>query len=1053
MKLYGQPEALQKVLSVQTASALLATDLKGTITFFNRGAEIVLGFSPGEAVGLGVGELFDLRSQGLAAPALAAAMPCQGQEAFRDIVEQVAQFGAWSGVRALVGKDGSSKQVTLSVSLMLDSAGVPSGYLCILRESCAARDAGCEHSENQDLLQATLESMPHPAFLKDSAGVFSHCNARFSDFLGLDRARIIGRSADELQLPEASVLELLAPATGTSAASGLVKKTVRRAGEESAVMLFREAPLRAADGSHLGSAGNILDVTRQTRIEEELQLQATMLEDEIAKHQRAEEVLREREKMLSLVVNAVPQTIFWKDTESVYVGCNDQFARAAGLTSPAEVVGKTDFDLPWKKEESEGYRLDDREVMRQDRAKYHIRETQQQSDGNWRILDTTKIPLHADGGCVVGVLGVYEDISKRTEVERELKESEERLRVIFEASQAGIILVAPDGTIGFANQRSAEMFGVGINDLLGTRYGAWLHPSDFREGEAMAARLAAGAISSVTVERHYRRRDGSDFWGYLSGRRLENGDGSLRALVGCIADVTDLKSSQGALEREKERLAVTLRSIGDGVITVDAEGRVVLLNRVAEELCGYRQDEAAGLPLDQVFRVLDERTGIPRENSIARALGSGEVVEQSGHGLLVARDGRERIVVTKTAPLEDRGHQIPGAVLVFSDITERRAIEEELFKARKLESLGILAGGIAHDFNNLLTGIMGNIALSRAKLSDDHQAALFLERARKGAEQSKELTQQLLTFSKGGAPVKKLTSITQVLVDSAVFALRGSNVRCEFDIDPDLWCAEIDTGQMSQVISNLVINADQAMPEGGSILIRAENEMPLEESDHGMRIRITIKDTGIGISEEDLSRIYDPYFSTKATGSGLGLATVYAIIKNHGGEIRVFSRLDHGTTFAITIPAVQGTPQKSAEEVPPEEHQPVAGGGKVLLMDDEDAIREMAEAALSMFGYQPVVASDGEEMLELYREALGSQAPFDAVIMDLTIPGGMGGREAVKKLLELDPNALAIASSGYSEDPIMANFQEYGFAGIVSKPYSLQDLDLALQEIIARSRA
>ena len=347
---------------------------------------------------------------------------------------------------------------------------------------------------------------------------------------------------------------------------------------------------------------------------------------------------------------------------------------------------------------------------------------------------------------------------------------------------------------------------------------------------------------------------------------------------------------------------------------------------------------------------------------------------------------------------------------------------------------------------------MGNISLSRAKLPDDHQAATFLERARKGAEQSKELTQQLLTFSKGGAPVKKLTSISQVLTDSATFALRGSNVRCDFDIDPQLWCTEIDTGQMSQVISNLVINADQAMPEGGSILIRAENVLPLEESDLGRRIRITFKDTGIGIGEEDLSRIYDPYFSTKATGNGLGLATVYAIIKNHDGEIRVFSRLDHGTTFAITLPAAEGSaPLPAQAGAGAEQHEPGAAGGKILLMDDEDAIREMASAALAMFGYQPFVARDGEEMLEMYRQERESGSPFDAVIMDLTIPGGMGGKEAVKKLLELDPKALAIASSGYSEDPVMANYQEYGFAGIVSKPYSLQDLDAAIQEILARS--
>jgi PAS domain S-box-containing protein len=827
-------------------------------------------------------------------------------------------------------------------------------------------------------------------------------------------------------------------------------ETVRKTGEPSEILLFHEAPLLSRAGLDLGVVGSILDLTRQTRIEEELQLQATMLEDEIAKHQRVEESLREREKMLSLVINAVPQTIFWKDVDLVYGGCNEQFARSAGLPSPAAVVGKTDYDLPWHAEETEGYRKDDREVMRLDRANHHIQETQQQADGSLLTLDTTKIPLHSDCGGVVGVLGVYEDISKRISVERELRESEERLRVIFEASQAGIILVAPDGVISFANRRMAKMLGIGIEELVGTRYGAWLHPSDQEAGALQAARLVAGEIRSVTVERHYLRHDGSDFWGYLSGRRLENSDGSLRALVGCIADVTDQKSSQNALAREKERLAVTLRSIGDGVITVDADGKVVFLNRVAEALCGFRQEEAAGLPLDQVFRVLDERTRAPRENALARALGSGGVIEQSENGLLMARDGSEHVIVSKTAPMLDRGNQIPGAVLVFSDITERREIEEELFKARKLESLGILAGGIAHDFNNLLTGIMGNIALSRAKLPDDHGAALFLDRARQGAEQSKELTQQLLTFSKGGAPVKKLTSITQILMDSAVFALRGSNVRCDFDLDPDLWSAEIDTGQMSQVISNLVINADQAMPDGGSILIRAENELPLEESDHGRRIRITFKDTGTGICEEDLGRIYDPYFSTKATGSGLGLATVYAIVKNHDGEIRVFSRLGHGTTFAVTLPAqMLSAPLQEPESAHPE-HRPDTKGGRILLMDDEDSIREMASAALSMFGYQPVVACNGEEMLELYRQALASNDSFDAVIMDLTVPGGMGGKEAVKKLLELDPRAVAIASSGYSEDPVMADYQDFGFAGIISKPYSLQYLDQALQEIIAR---
>ena len=1052
MKPQGQTEELQKELTAQTASSLIATDLAGIITFFNRGAELLLGYQASELVGRDITILF--RPAG--------GTPCSrtrhpgsdsGRAGFDFIVGQVGHTGAWSGGLTLVKKDGSHLRAHLGVTVMLDGSGSLTGYLCRPGKASGSRDLERDLAESRELLDATLEAMPHPAYLKDADGVFINCNDRFAEFIGLDKDQILGNSAGRLDPEDPSGLDALPGAEqGCPLAGQGMQRTVRRAGEASAILLFREAPLRGSDGVARGTAGSILDVTGQTRIEEELQLQATLLEDEIAKHQRVEEVLRDREKMLSLVINAVPQIIFWKDTNLVYAGCNEQFATLAGLRSPGDVVGKTDDDLPWRAEETERYRREDREVMRLDRAKYHLQEPHQLADGSRLTLDTTKIPLHADGGCVVGVLGVYEDITKRIRVERELKESEERLSVIFEASQAGIVLVAPDGTISFANRRLAEMFGVGIDGLLGTRYGAWLHPSDQREGEALAARILSGEISAVTVERHYLRQDGSDFWGYLSGRRLVNGDGSLRAVVGSIADVTELKSSQSALEREKERLAVTLRSIGDGVITVDTAGRVVLLNRVAENLCGYRQQEAAGLPLDQVFRVIDERTGIPKQNSIDRALGSGAVIEQSGHGVLVSRDGSERIIVAKTSPILDRDHEVPGAVLVFSDITERREIEEELFKARKLESLGILAGGIAHDFNNLLTAIMGNISLSRANLPDSHQSAAFLDRARKGAEQAKELTLQLLTFSKGGAPVKKLTSITQVLMDSAVFALRGSNVRCDFDIDPDLWCAEIDTGQMSQVISNLVINADQAMPEGGSIIIRAENVLPLEESDVGRRIRVTFKDTGTGISEEDLSRIYDPYFSTKATGNGLGLATVYAIVKNHDGEIRVFSRLDHGTTFAITLPAAEGCAPHQPESEAQAGLETGLVGGKVLLMDDEDSIREMASAALCMFGYQPVVACDGEEMLALYRAALESGDCFDVVIMDLTVPGGMGGKEAVKKLLELDPQALAIASSGYSEDAVMANYQEYGFSGVVTKPYSLQDLDLAIQEIIAKGK-
>jgi PAS domain S-box-containing protein len=1019
--------------------ALLSTDLRGTITQCNSAARELLR-SAGDAgiIGRTLQHLFPacLPGREPATPELS------------DIQEELIRTGNSSGILQLRTGAGVEIPVRFQASLMSDGAATPSGYLWILGDPGPC-ELDSPKSPSHEVLQATLEAMPHPVFLKDNNGRYLACNQAFVRLVGRPTEHIVGSLPDSFTCESKECLAVLNDLDTSAQQARLITLT----GSDGArrTLCFTQAPLNSRNGAAAGSVGVVLDLTEQTRVNEEFQLQATMLEEEIAKHQQVEEALREREKMLSLVINAVPQNIFWKDTRLVYAGCNESFARSAGLASPAEVVGKTDYDLPWGALQAEVFQRDDREVMRRQRAQFHSRETLQQADGTTRVLDTTKIPLLADDDCVVGLLGVYEDITQRTKVERELKESEERLSVIFEASQVGIILVNPNGCISFANRRMAEMLGISPEELLGTRYVSWLHPDQREQGDHSAQRLIKGEIGSVTVERNYQRRDGSEFWGYLSGRRLENSDGSLRALVGCIADITEHKASQRALEREKERLAVTLRSIGDGVITVNTEGQVVLINRVAEELCGYRQDEAAGLPLDQVFQVIDEKTRISKDNAVAQVLETGELIEQSGHGLLVARDGSERSIAAKTAPIIDREQRTLGVVLVFSDITERRAIQEELFKARKLESLGILAGGIAHDFNNLMTGIMGNIALSRAHLDDRHPGALFLERARKGAEQSKALTQQLLTFSKGGAPVKKLTSISQVLTDTAIFALRGSNVRCDFDIQPDLWSAEIDTGQMSQVISNLVINADQAMPAGGSILIRAENVLQLDETDRQRRIRITFKDTGHGISPEDLSRIYDPYFSTKATGNGLGLATVYAIIKNHDGDIRVFSRQGHGTTFAITLPATTEVPQ---EPVAPVENEPAtaAGGGRILLMDDEGAIREMAAAALSMFGYEAVLACEGQEMLDLYRQGLEQGNRFDVVILDLTVPGGMGGKEAVQKLLEMDPQALALASSGYSDDPVIARFRDYGFAGVVSKPYSLKDLENALKQLIGQTR-
>jgi PAS domain S-box-containing protein len=388
-------------------------------------------------------------------------------------------------------------------------------------------------------------------------------------------------------------------------------------------------------------------------------------------------------------------------------------------------------------------------------------------------------------------------------------------------------------------------------------------------------------------------------------------------------------------------------------------------------------------------------------------------------------------------------------VVLANDMTERIKMEEERLRTQKLESLGILAGGLAHDFNNLLTSILGNISLAQLDTQEGGPAYKRLEEAEKASLRARDLTQQLLTFSQGGQPVKKTVLLGDLVRESAGFAQRGSRSRCEFIIPADLRPVEADEGQISQVINNLVINAIQAMPEGGTVTLTCGNvtigqagALPLAPGDY---VRISVSDRGIGIAKEYFEKIYDPYFTTKQKGSGLGLATSYSIMKRHDGHIAVESDLGKGATFHVYIPVSGEEVIKKAEEADVR----VRGTGRVLIMDDEEMIRDIASQMLEKTGYTVEAAADGAETIEVYMKARQTGKPFDLVIMDLTIPGGLGGKDTIRKLLELDPGVKAIVSSGYSNDPVMADFESHGFCGVVGKPYTIKTLSEAVAKAIA----
>jgi len=370
--------------------------------------------------------------------------------------------------------------------------------------------------------------------------------------------------------------------------------------------------------------------------------------------------------------------------------------------------------------------------------------------------------------------------------------------------------------------------------------------------------------------------------------------------------------------------------------------------------------------------------------------------------------------------------------------------------AEKIESLGVLAGGIAHDFNNLLNAIMGNIDLALFSPGQSEEIRENLERAEKAALRARDLTTQLLTFSRGGAPIRKTASIAELIRDSADFALRGSNSRAEFVFPDDLWKASIDEGQISQVVNNLVLNAAQAMLQGGTVRISADNvevaSAKAGEMKPGKYVRITVSDEGSGIPREHIKRIFEPYFTTKAKGSGLGLATSYSIVRSHEGSIEVESDVGRGTTMRVFLPASLSQQREGEPGALPVHPR---GSGRVLVMDDDDIIRQTTGLMLQKLGYEVELAADGGETLDKYKESLNGGRRFDAVIMDLTIPGGIGGREAMELLLSIDPLVRGIVSSGYSSDAVMANYRQYGFAAVLAKPYRKNDLAAVLQKVLS----
>ncbi len=638
---------------------------------------------------------------------------------------------------------------------------------------------------------------------------------------------------------------------------------------------------------------------------------------------------------------------------------------------------------------------------------------------------------------------IIRDISDRKKINAELIESRKKYKVLEANIPLGIYRSTPDGILVSGNPSMLNLFGfkseLEIKDFDVSK----LYQNREQRDKFITQLNKDGTVEGYEIE--LKRLDGSSFWASISTTTVFDKHMEPVFYDGIIRDISEKKQAEISI-RESEEKFRTISEQSIMAIAILQEGIIKYMNNAFCELFEFSRDEIQkwgphrylkAVHWDSISTVLDRGRQMTKdpENEGNRFTFKG-----------ITKTGKLKYVDNYSKIIMFQGK--PAMLMSLIDITDRKLMEAEIQRAQKLESTGLLAGGIAHDFNNRLSVILGNAQLARLYFSQKDKLVKYLENIEQSAAQATSLTQQLLTFSKGGAPIKTVCNVKEMIKEAINLSLSGSNAFCITNFQDDLFNIDVDKGQITQVLNNILINADQAMPSGGKIHITGENHDHSPKDPIQLRgskyVRITIKDQGTGIPATILDKIFDPYFTTKQKGSGLGLAVAYSIVEKHKGFLMVESELGQGTTFLLYLPATNE--QISLEKVM--DINTSKGSGYILVMDDEELVLDMVGDILLEAGYEVALAKDGQETLDIYMNAKNSDKPFQAVIMDLTIPGGMGGKETMVELKKFDPNVKAIVSSGYSNDPIMSDYESFGFAGVIAKPYKIKALQDTLNQVL-----
>jgi len=1056
--------------------AIVVANREGTIVLINPVTEEIFGYSQEELLGEPVEVLIPERFH-------------KGHSKHRENYYKKPKAKLMGLDIGIVGRCKDGSEVPLDISLSPWGNGDESLVLCLIRDITEGSQMVEALRQSEERHRILFDQSPLGVYIFDKELRITRCNRRLAEILQSSEDKIVG--LDTKKLKDRNFIPAMEETLKgeSSYHEGFYRATTSSA---NLWLSLYSSPLRDSEGSVIEGMGVVEDITDRKQAEEEVNRKNKKIQilntvtQAVHKSQSLEEIYTIALDMATELEN-VDMTLIYlvdKDRKEAIVQAHrnlpeDYIRRARIIPSPKGATwrvintGKIDNIANVQKDVNVGPA--GRELGHHGALGTPITSEEEVIGVIWflsykeREFDESEVGLLTSIGdqiaTAISKAKLYKDLARKSR-------HEEIIRTVTQIVHSSIDLQEVlDNAVGSMSENIDSVNVAGIYMVEGEEavLKAYRGLSAAYIERATIVPYPKGLTWKTILEGKPRYCADADEDEYLGPAGKKEGIKSYLSMpiayegktVGCIHITSKQKNAIDEqelqlLEIVSHQISIAVKNaqqaaallftqfsvdrFGVAAFWIDPDARFLYVNEAACNLLGYSSEELRSMSVHAVDPSFSEETW-PETWGKFKQRGTLTFETQ-----VQRKDARIIAVEVTVNYLDYKGKEYICAFV--RDITEQKRIEEELVKAQKLESIGILAGGIAHDFNNLLTGIMGNISLARLRMEEDSPICEMLQEAENASIRAASLTNQLLTFSKGGEPVKELASIAELIKEAAGFSTRGSNVRCEYSISPDLWSAEVDKGQLSQVINNLIINAQQAMPEGGIVKLSAANITVEKEHDvlrGGNYVQISVEDEGTGIPKEYLQRIFDPYFTTKQKGSGLGLATSYSIISKHGGLLTVDSEMGAGTTFTIYIPASEQVNRRDKEG----ERGVLEGGeGRVLVMDDDEIIRDVAEMILEDIGYDFQLAGDGAEAVELYKEALEGEHSFDAVILDLTVPGGMGGKETMENLIRIDPNVRAIVSSGYSNDPVMADFEKYGFKGIVAKPYNAQELSRILHRII-----